>query len=260
MLCWCCLGLLPSYETPKRRSFGCQLAQARRPLKHRTGTGFASVLRIPVCTTLCCKLCSGLVSAALPGGLWQAALMLVGVPCKLHSSPSPPAAPSYRLALHALCYGNARAVAILWQRFLHQLRLQFWDLQCALPRMAAWGQAPAASPPAQGPQPGGNQSAGTSAQDSQAGSAAAAGQERSPAGSSGCLDGDASTAHAAAGVQSVASGGGMHTAPAPDLRCCLVHQKLQLLDVCIQQSLQRAQGCGVGAQGSQVGTLSCRGN
>ena len=47
----------------------------------------------------------------------------------------------------------------------------------------------------------------------------------------------------------------MHAAPAPDLRCCLLHQKLQLLDVCIQQSLQRAQGCGVGAQGSQVGAL-----
>ena len=30
----------------------------------------------------------------------------------------------------------------------------------------------------------------------------------------------------------------MRAAPAPDLRCCLLYQKLQLLDVCIQQSLQ----------------------
>eukprot|EP00891_Asterochloris_glomerata_P001378 jgi/Astpho2/1378/fgenesh1_pg.00025_%23_11_t len=157
-----------------------------------------------------------------------------------------------RLALHALCYGNARAVAILWQRFLHQLRLQFWDLQCALPRMAAWGQAPAASPQAQERQPGCDQSAGDSAQDSQAGSAKAAGQEHSAASSSKRLDGVTSTAHAAAGEQSMASGGDMRAAPAPDLRCCLLHQKLQLLDVCIQQSLQRAQGCGVGAQGSQA--------
>lgn len=151
-------------------------------------------------------------------------------------------------------------MAILWQRFLHQLRLQFWDLQCALPRMAAWGQAPAASPQAQERQPGCDQSAGDSAQDSQAGSAKAAGQEHSAASSSERLDGVTSTAHAAAGEQSMASGGDMRAAPAPDLRCCLLHQKLQLLDVCIQQSLQRAQGCGVGAQGSQVGPLICQGN
>ena len=76
--------MLPPCEAPKRITLlGCQLAQLRQTFKHQTGAGFGSVLRAPVCSTVCRQMLSGLVSAALAGELWQAALMLVGVSCRL---------------------------------------------------------------------------------------------------------------------------------------------------------------------------------
>lgn len=40
-----------------------------------------------------------------------------------------------RLALHAMTFGNARAVALLWLRFVRELRFAHWDALTLLPRM-----------------------------------------------------------------------------------------------------------------------------
>lgn len=40
-----------------------------------------------------------------------------------------------RLALHALVFGNLRAVAILWGRFVRELRFSHWETLTPLPRM-----------------------------------------------------------------------------------------------------------------------------
>ncbi len=40
-----------------------------------------------------------------------------------------------RLALHALVFGNLRAVAILWSRFVRELRFAHWETRTPLPRM-----------------------------------------------------------------------------------------------------------------------------
>ena len=40
-----------------------------------------------------------------------------------------------RVALHALQFGNVRAVAILWRRFVRELRFAHWDRGVPLPRM-----------------------------------------------------------------------------------------------------------------------------
>ncbi|GFR41848.1 hypothetical protein Agub_g2627, partial [Astrephomene gubernaculifera] len=46
-----------------------------------------------------------------------------------------------RLALHALLFGNARAVAWLWQRFVRELRFGCWDAERPLPRMTPPGSS-----------------------------------------------------------------------------------------------------------------------
>lgn len=40
-----------------------------------------------------------------------------------------------RLALHALVFGNARAVAVLWSHFVHELRFRHWETLTPLPHM-----------------------------------------------------------------------------------------------------------------------------
>ena len=40
-----------------------------------------------------------------------------------------------RLALHALVFGNLRAVAVLWARFVRELRFAHWETRTPLPRM-----------------------------------------------------------------------------------------------------------------------------
>ena len=42
---------------------------------------------------------------------------------------------SCRLALHAMTFGNLRANAQLWHRFLRELRFSHWDPAGPLPRM-----------------------------------------------------------------------------------------------------------------------------
>jgi hypothetical protein len=40
-----------------------------------------------------------------------------------------------RLSLHALVFGNLRAVAFLWGRFVRELRFSHWETLTPLPRM-----------------------------------------------------------------------------------------------------------------------------
>jgi len=40
-----------------------------------------------------------------------------------------------RLALQALVFGNARAIALLWTRFVHELRFRHWETLTPLPNM-----------------------------------------------------------------------------------------------------------------------------
>jgi hypothetical protein len=42
-----------------------------------------------------------------------------------------------RLAMHAMTFGNARAVALLWHRVLDEVRLRYWEGRALLPRMPA---------------------------------------------------------------------------------------------------------------------------
>lgn len=48
---------------------------------------------------------------------------------------APPDGLLARVALHALQFGNVRAVAILWRRFVRELRFAHWDRGVPLPRM-----------------------------------------------------------------------------------------------------------------------------
>ena len=49
---------------------------------------------------------------------------------------APPDSLLARVALHAMQFGNApRAVAILWQRFVREVRFAHWDRGVPLPRM-----------------------------------------------------------------------------------------------------------------------------
>ena len=47
-----------------------------------------------------------------------------------------------RVALHALTFGNARAVALLWTRVLRELRFTHWETGVLVPRMGAACSAP----------------------------------------------------------------------------------------------------------------------
>ena len=95
-----------------------------------------------------------------------------------------------RLALHALRLGNPRAVAMLWSRFLRELRFAHWELGVPLPRMKKKKE-----------------------------------KEREEV--------EMTTAGAAAAVPR-----------RPEVRCCLLHQKLELLDICIEEMGKTSGGDG----------------
>jgi hypothetical protein len=119
-----------------------------------------------------------------------------------------------RLALHCMTFGNARAVALLWHRFVDEVRLRYWEGRALLPRMPAGATAGGAGSPARG---GARQGA------------AAATPHRRPRAGQG--DDDAvARRHAQVGGP-----------PAPNHGACLIHQKLQMLNVCIFRSSARAQ-------------------
>ena len=52
---------------------------------------------------------------------------------------APPDSLLARLALHALVFGNARAVATLWRRFVREIRFAHWDRGVPLPRTGGVG-------------------------------------------------------------------------------------------------------------------------
>ncbi len=115
--------------------------------------------------------------------------------------------PRCRFTLHALALGSPRAVAELWSRFVSTLRLTYWEQLQQLPRMRLGRQE----------------------------------QQQQREGSS-----KASGSNGASG--NGGSGGGTNGASsssrpeAPNLELCLLHQKLQLLDLCIHLQAQRQQG------------------
>ncbi|DBA79153.1 TPA: hypothetical protein ACH3X1_008985 [Trebouxia sp. C0004] len=104
-----------------------------------------------------------------------------------------------RLALHVMCFSNARAIAGLWQRFVRYLREGCWDQGRLVPRMA--------------PAPCTSRDHHSKQRNSDVPAVSAAKAE---------ADGNA--------------------LPRPDFTCCVLHQKLQMLNLCIQQAhgLQQA--------------------
>lgn len=100
-----------------------------------------------------------------------------------------------RLALHAGLFGNARAVALLWDRFLREIRFLYWERAMRLPRM---------------PRTFGNGGGGGF-------------DEPHLVGTAGGMSVDMSSDPSAGEVL-------------PDTACCLLHQKLQLVDLCIARA------------------------
>jgi hypothetical protein len=105
-----------------------------------------------------------------------------------------------RFALHALALGSPRAVADLWSRFVSTLRLTYWEQETPLPRMRLGQQQQKQQQKQQ--------------------------QQADGTGISG-------------GGGSGGSGKGGGRPEAPTLNHSLLHQKLQLLDLCIHLQQQR---------------------
>ena len=107
------------------------------------------------------------------------------------------------MALHALQFGNVRAVAMLWQRVVRELRFAHWDRGVPLPRMCTGGF-----------------------------SGGSGGKSKSESKGTGAVDG----AKAKAEEEAEGEGGEEEEEEeTPDIIACLLHQKLQLLNVCINR-------------------------
>ena len=144
-----------------------------------------------------------------------------------------------RFVLHALALGSPRAVAELWSRFVAALRLSHWEPLLPLPRMQLGGLGwPEHEEEAQRQAANG---AGAAANGSMPPR-----EEPLDTGLNGAAD------DGGEGSSGNGSGGGAGDG-APDLDCCLLHQKLQLLDVCICMQLQQQQDIGAGAHGGREG-------
>lgn len=121
--------------------------------------------------------------------------------------------PCCRFTLHALALGSPRAVAELWSRFVSTLRLNFWEHLQPLPRMRL-----------------------QQAQEQQKQ------QQRASRGEGGSTNKSSSGGNGGSG--SGHSGGDPSSSSRPEppnLETCLLHQKLQLLDLCIHLQAQRQQ-------------------
>ena len=127
-----------------------------------------------------------------------------------------------------MCFSNARAVAGLWQRFVRYLREGCWDQGRLLPRM---GPYPPSSQPRTAPNPSSSSQASLLKHHGQS----AANEE---------------TAVEAAGTEQLGSDSQL---PRPDFSCCLLHQKLQMLNLCIQQAYGLQARQSAQEQPSQVG-------
>ena len=119
---------------------------------------------------------------------------------------APPDSLLARVALHALVFGNARAVATLWRRFVREIRFAHWDRGVALPRTGGVGFEAGRRRRFFG-----------------------AREERAP---------EDHRTHAAEEEEDPEE-----TAfrdECVDVRACLVHQKIQLIDACIRRRKQKA--------------------
>ncbi|KAK9816392.1 hypothetical protein WJX74_004148 [Apatococcus lobatus] len=138
-----------------------------------------------------------------------------------------------RFCLHAMLFGNARAVSTLWNLFIQHLRFSHWESLQPLPRMP---RQPSQHPPSKpaSPQPTALQahpetptSTGldsTTEQPFQEAAEQIAGKLQQQSGAQAGSRFDAAQGEPAA----------------PDLRQGLLHQKLQMLDVCIHRQQRRA--------------------
>ncbi|GLC52842.1 hypothetical protein PLESTB_000674500 [Pleodorina starrii] len=151
-----------------------------------------------------------------------------------------------RLSLHALLFGNARAVAWLWQRFVRELRFSCWEVERQLPRQAPppppppHSSAPAPPPSPPPPPPPAAAVGGVRAGDGGCGDGEGVGAGRPSTGDAeeeedaGAKDaGEVAVAY----VERLLLGQQTEDPPppGPDLRHCLLQQKLQVLDACIHR-------------------------
>ena len=124
-----------------------------------------------------------------------------------------------RFTLHALALGSPRAVAELWSRFVSTLRLTYWEQLQPLPRMRLEQQQ----------------------------------QGSSKAGGKNGIGGSGSNGGGGSNGGSSGPSGHPSRPEAPNLELCLLHQKLQLLDLCIYLQGQRQQAQQDGGLGEQQG-------
>ncbi|PRW58940.1 serine threonine- kinase Nek1 isoform X5 [Chlorella sorokiniana] len=117
-----------------------------------------------------------------------------------------------RFTLHALALGSPRAVAELWSRFVSALRLTYWEQLQPLPRMRLGQQQQGQQKRASNSNKANGKMLGSNG----------GGSGSSPGGGSGSYPGG-------------------DRPEAPNLELCLLHQKLQLLDLCIHLQAQRQQ-------------------
>ena len=116
---------------------------------------------------------------------------------------APPDSLLSRVALHALVFGNARAVATLWRRFVREIRFAHWDRGVALPRTGGVGFE--------------------------------ASRRRFFGARSGVPEDHHSEKKEAEDPEEAA-----YRDECVDVRACLVHQKIQLIDACIRRRKQKS--------------------
>jgi Rab3 GTPase-activating protein catalytic subunit len=119
---------------------------------------------------------------------------------------APPDSLLARVALHALVFGNARAVATLWRRFVREIRFAHWDRGVALPRTGGVGFEAGRRRRFFG-----------------------AREERAP---------EDHRTHAAEEEEDPEETAWRDECV--DVRACLVHQKIQLIDACIRRRKQKS--------------------
>ena len=127
---------------------------------------------------------------------------------------APPESLLARVAMHALCFGNVRAVAVLWRRFVREIRFAHWDRGVSLPRVDVGGDYVGS-----GTDVGSRTDSGLATSDAAVDSSDAAVDS-----SDGAVDSSVDSDEKRVLVLE-----------APDVRACLIHQKLQLINACIRR-------------------------
>ena len=129
-------------------------------------------------------------------------------------SSAPPESLLARVAMHALCFGNVRAVAVLWRRFVQRFDSAHWDRGVSLPRVDVGGDYVGS-----GTDVGSRTDSGLATSDAAVDSSDAAVDS-----SDGAVDSSVDSDETRVLVLE-----------APDVRACLIHQKLQLINACIRR-------------------------